>query len=250
MNDIPDIEVEYDDQYNPMVSSPNAPYSLPFYMTRETMIDVEVYKNFLDNAIAQFRHSKFYKNYKGYLMGLGLDHCQIMPNITEENVGSKGIEMNHNFLTIFDIALMITEHVLNTVGYICTFDLIYLLKQEHASNRIPIVMISETVHEMYHQNEEIVFPAQMCFGYWVELLQRYSRGITPRIAQKVINYIDRSINDSDNLNSAAINDLLGLRDSMEGWSRFNEYGDNRRIGIIDVTNYNYQYNNNYPYLEG
>lgn len=44
----------------------------------------------------------------------------------------------------------------------------------------------------------------MCFGYWVELLQRYSRGITPRIAQKVINYIDRSINDSDNLNSAAI----------------------------------------------
>ena len=113
MNDIPDIEVEYDDQYNPMVSSPNAPYSLPFYMTRETMIDVEVYKNFLDNAIAQFRHSKFYKNYKGYLMGLGLDHCQIMPNITEENVGSKGIEMNHNFLTIFDIALMITEHVLN-----------------------------------------------------------------------------------------------------------------------------------------
>lgn len=111
-------------------------------------------------------------------------------------------------------------------------------------------MISETVHEMYHQNEEIVFPAQMCFGYWVELLQRYSRGITPRIAQKVINYIDRSINDSDNLNSAAINDLLGLRDSMEGWSRFNEYGDNRRIGIIDVTNYNYQYNNNYPYLEG
>mgnify|MGYP003375437156 CR=1 FL=1 len=226
MNDIPDIEVEYDDQYNPMVSSPNAPYSLPFYMTRETMIDVEVYKNFLDN------------------------HCQIMPNITEENVGSKGIEMNHNFLTIFDIALMITEHVLNTVGYICTFDLIYLLKQEHAANRIPIVMISETVHEMYHQNEEIVFPAQMCFGYWVELLQRYSRGITPRIAQKVINYIDRSINDSDNLNSAAINDLLGLRDSMEGWSRFNEYGDNRRIGIIDVTNYNYQYNNNYPYLEG
>lgn len=250
MNDIPDIEVEYDDQYNPMVSSPNATYSLPFYMTRETMIDVEVYKNFLDNAIAQFRHSKFYKNYKGYLMGLGLDHCQIMSNITEENVGSRGIEMNHNFLTIFDIALMITEHVLNTVGYICTFDLIYLLKQEHAANRIPIVMISETVHEMYHQNEEIVFPAQMCFGYWVELLQRYSRGITPRIAQKVINYIDRSINDSDNLNSAAINDLLGLRDSMEGWSRFNEYGDNRRIGIIDVTNYNYQYNNNYPYLEG
>ena len=35
MNEIKDIEVEYDDQCNPMLSSPNAPYSLPFYMTKE-----------------------------------------------------------------------------------------------------------------------------------------------------------------------------------------------------------------------
>ena len=250
MNNIPDIEVEYDDQYNPMVNSPNAPYALPFYMTKDTMIDVEVYKAFLDNAISQFRkHGRFYKNYKSYLMELGLDHCQIYSNVNEDNVGSRGIEMNHNFLTIFDIALLITEHVLNTVGYISTFDLIYLLKLEHRENRVPIVMLSETVHEMYHQNEDLVFPAQMCFGYWIELLKRYSRGITPRIAQKVINYIDRSINDNDKLNSIAINDLLGLKQNVEGWSRYNEYADNRRIGVVNVNNnYSQYYTDNY-YLE-
>lgn len=249
MNNIPDIEIEYDDQYNPMINSPNAPYGLPFYMTKDTMADVEVYKAFLDNAISQFRHSKTYKNYKSYLMGLGLDHCQVLSNVTEDNVGAKGIEMNHNFLTLFDIALLITEHVLNTYGYISTFDLIYLLKLEHKENHVPIVMLSETVHEMHHQNEDLVFPAQMCFGYWVELLKRYPRGITLNIAKKVINYINISINDSS-LSTNATNELLGLKENIEGWGRYNEYADNRRIGIVDVTNYNNQYNNYYPYLEG
>lgn len=250
MNDIPDIEIEYDDNYNPMVTSPNAPYGLPFYQTKETMMDVEVYKRFLDNAIAQFRHSKFYKNYKSFLMSLGLDHCQILSNINEENVGARGIEMNHNFLTIFDIALLITEHVLNTVGYISTFDLIYLLKLEHKENRIPIVMLSETVHEIYHQNDDMILPAQMCYGNWIELLQKYNRGITVRIAQKVINYIDRSINESAE-NAAVINDLLGLRENVESWGRFNEYSDNRRIGTISVNapSIGYGYNNNSYYLE-
>lgn len=246
MNNIPDIEVELNDIYNPMVSSPNAPYGIAFYQTRDTMRDVEIYKRFLDNAISQFRHLVFYKNYKGYLMGLGLDHCQVMSNVTEENVGSKGIEMNHNFLTIFDIALMITEHILNTIGYISTFDLIYCLRMEHEANRIPIVMLSETVHQMYHNNEDMVFPAQMCFGYWMELLQKYNRGITPKIATKIINYVDRSI-DNDDLNAKVINDLLGLREKIEGWNRFNEYNDryvNNSMPYID-----YQYNYNQQYLE-
>lgn len=251
MNEFKDIEVEYDERYNPMLSSPNAPYSLPFYMTKETMVDVETYKHFLDNAIAQFRHSKFYKNYKSYLMGLGLDHCQVLSNVNEENVGAKGIEMNHNFLTIFDIALMITEHVLNTTGYISTFILVHLLKEEHEANRIPIVMLSETVHEMYHQNEDMVFPAQMCFGYWVELIQKYNKGITPRIAQKIIDYIDRSVHDSDGMNANTINELLGVRNYVENWSRYNEYGDICRINNTAGIGYNYnQYNYNYPYLEG
>ena len=96
INDIPGITVEYDDSYNPMVISPNAPYGITFYMTRETMLDVEVYKNFLDNAIAGFRHSLVYKTIKSDLIEKGLDHCQVMSNITEEEVGASGLEIVHD----------------------------------------------------------------------------------------------------------------------------------------------------------
>lgn len=240
-----DIIIEYDDRYNPMVSSPNAPYGLPFYQTRDTLIDVETYKSFLDNAIATFRHSAFYKNYKSYLMSLGLDHCQLMSDITENEVGASGIEMNHNFLTIFDIALMITEHIINTIGYISTFDLVYILCEEHKANRIPIVMLSETAHEMYHQNDEMFLPASMCFGNWIELLQRYSKGITIRIAEKVSAYVNRSLNEEVE-NSNVIKELLEVKDYVEGWSMYNECGDNRRIGIVSGTGV---YSDDMQYLE-
>ena len=51
-------------------------------------------------------------------MTLGLDHCQFMSNIDAEMAN---VEMHHNVLTIYDIAIIITEHVINTVGYISTF---------------------------------------------------------------------------------------------------------------------------------
>lgn len=240
INDIPGITIEYDDSYNPMVISPNAPYGITFYMTREILLDVEVYKNFLDNAIAGFRHSNAYTLIKSDLIEQGLDHCQIMGNITEEEVGARGLEMHHNFLTIFDIALLITEHVINTVGIISTFDLMYLLEMEHREHRVPLVMLSETAHQMYHNNEDLIIPASMTTGDWLGLLKRYNKGITMKIAEKVCNFIDESVNNSG-YNSEIINELLSVRDYAESWGRYNEYGDNRKsyISIDDGNQYDY-----------
>ena len=39
-------------------------------------------------------------------MDLGFARCQEMGNITSEDVGDRGIELHHNILNLFDIALM------------------------------------------------------------------------------------------------------------------------------------------------
>ena len=123
--DFPDISVIDGD--NPLIVSPKCAYALPFSQTRESLLDIETYKNFLDNAIARFRHSRTYTNYKSFLMELGMDKCQVHGNITSEMAS---VEMHHNMLTIFDIAIILTEHQLNTVGKITTFDLVELLKKD------------------------------------------------------------------------------------------------------------------------
>lgn len=230
MADIPGMEVVYDMNYNPSVHSPNCSFDLQFYATEESFVDIEFYKRFLDNAISRFRTSRTYKNYKGYLMNLGMNRCQILGNI-DENMAD--IEMHHNFLTIFDIALMITEHTIKTKGYITTFDLVNLLKEEHKNNRIPLVMLTKTVHQLYHQNEDFVIPAQYCFGFWQELLIKYNKGITRDIAYKCLNFIQKSMEIQQiGSNVLLAGNILQLRDDIIDWSGLNEYSTNMRIGGV------------------
>ena len=239
MNKIPDItteqvQIEFSDKYNPSLRSPNIPFEQPFYHTRDTFMDVDVYKAFLDNAISRFRHSKTYTHYKHYLYEIGLDRCQLLGQIDKSMAT---IEMHHNFLNIFDIALLITEDYLNTIGYVSTFDVVQTLKDEHKNNNIPIVMLSKTAHQLFHNSDgNIVIPARMCFGYWLNLLNRHKYGITIDIANKVIRFLKESAEfeqhyiPEDNKSSQ----LLALRDQIESWSYYNEYGDsyNKLIGGV------------------
>jgi hypothetical protein len=174
---------------NPSLRSPNTEFDLLFYQTRETLMDVDVYRNFIKNVLGRFRRSKYYKSYKSYLMSLGMDRCQVMGNITSEDVGERGIELHHNILNLFDIAIMMCEHTLNTVGMISTFDLMQLLIQEHFENNIPIVFLSETMHQMYTNDPNAYIPPEMTFGKWWMLLYKYRYGITLDIAYKVVKYI-------------------------------------------------------------
>lgn len=232
VNEVPDVMVSYDDTYNPTLKSPNSVFEQPFYQTRDTLSDIDYYKHFLENCISRFRHSRTYKNYKHYLYEMGMNHCQLLGNISSDDAD---IEMHHNFLTIFDITLLITEHLLNTNGYVSTFDVVQLLKEEHKNNDIPIVMLSKTAHQLYHNADGIVLPARMCFGYWYELLRKFNRGITIEIASKVANFVQTSIDFEKHYNPEddRVNSLLGVRNEVYNWSIYNEYGDTMKInGVI------------------
>ena len=75
-NPIPGINV-YQENMNPIISGPNSEYAIPFYQTRDSLTDVDAYRQFLKNVESRFRRSETYKNYKSFLMSLGFDHCQV-----------------------------------------------------------------------------------------------------------------------------------------------------------------------------
>lgn len=217
MADFPDIYM--DNEYNPCIQSPNAPYAIFFRQTRETLFgDTEIYKRFIDNAISRFRKTRVYTNYKSYLYELGLTHCAILGNIDKDMAE---LQMHHNGITIFDIAVMIVTHKLITVGSVTTFEVISELRKVHTQNKVPLVMLTTSIHQMTHHNDEFFVPISMTFGYWTELLQDYKYGITYGIAKKLKYWIQISLEHSidENLNA----DLLKLRDEVEKWSEYNEY---------------------------
>lgn len=217
MNEIPGISVSFDNIFNnPTLVSPNSVYTLPFYETRETLFDTESYEAFLHNALSRFRNSETYRHYKAFLMDIGLNRCQFMGNITSDMTT---LEMHHNMLTIFDIAIIITEHILNTVGYISTFDLVMLLKKEHKEHHIQLVMLSKTPHQLYHNNDNFFIHPNMCIGDWMTFLKEYSTGITQDIAYKLVFNINQAIQKQGSDDGG----LLLARDQIMSWNNYNSY---------------------------
>ena len=206
----------------PTIFFKGADSPLQFYQTRETLADMDRYKSFIDNCVRRFRKSRTYKSYKAYLMSMGLDRCQINGNIQD---GMADIEMHHNFLTIFDITTLISQHILNTVGRCTTFDIVALLAEEHKANRIPIVMLSKTAHQLYHEDSNFHINQDQCFGDWVSLLIKYRYGITIFIAQKVIKYIQESQQHNE-LNTLPYYQLQNHVLSWGNWNEYNYYNSN------------------------
>lgn len=219
----------------PAIYFPRCEYPLTFYQTRDTLADMDKYKTFIDNCTHRFRKSRTYKSYKSYLMSMGLDRCQVIGNIQD---GMANIEMHHNFLTIYDITILISQHILNTVGRCTTFDIVALLMQEHRNNNIPIVMLSETVHQLYHDNPDFYIPISMTFGKWWDLLIKYRYGITLDIAYKVVKYIQNCQRNNE-LNTV---EFFKLSDDIKNWGEYNEYNYyNNYCG--NIVNYGYGNNN-------
>lgn len=234
-NEFPDIYTDGNRQ-NPFIKSPNAPYGIYFYATKETLgSDSNMFSSFINSCKANFRHSSTYTNYKSYLYEIGLDRCQMMPNIKAED-GSAKIEMHHNGIDLKDIIIIITNNFLNTCGCCTTFDVITELKRVHKANQVPLVMLSKTAHQLADNDDTFVVPAQMCFGLWQLFLKEHSRGITAGIAKKIYFFIKKSIELEDDRSSSLNQQLLGLREEMKGWVQYNEYG-----GICELNESSYPY---------
>lgn len=214
-NPLPGIET-YQERMNPYLTSPNSTYSIGFYQTRDSLLDIDTYRSFLKNCETRFRHSATYSNYKGFLIGIGMDRCQVHGFINAEMEGVS-IEMHHAILTLFDICLMISEHILNTVGFVSTFDVVQALKEEHKANNVPLVMLSKTPHQLYHNDSSQFFiHPNMCFGKWPVLIEKYKMGLTQDVAFKLLRYLKQAINTE----GTTTGDLLVLRDKIKEWSGY------------------------------
>lgn len=234
-NDFPDI-TSYLNNGNPTLRSPSSVYEISLMQTKESLADIDSYARFINNAISQFRHSRFYKAYKANLMAMGLDHCSYLHNI---NSDMAELEMNHVILTIFDIALMISEHYLNTYGYVSSFHIVGGLREEHKQNRVPIVMMSKTVHQLYHADDLFYVHPNQIFGKWTELIRNYYNGITPEICSKLLYYIRMAMREQGSTD----NELLTLENNIKDWSERN-YGST--IHTIESPNPYYYWNNPNP----
>lgn len=224
-NSFPDIQ-SINISGNPTLVTPNKEDSISLRHTYADLQDIDEYVKFIRNSVKLFRGTEYYKLYKGHLLELGLDRCQVLGNLpvdTDNNDSLVTIEMNHVIITVFDVALIICETILKTYGSITSFELVNLLIKEHAEHRVPLVMMCKSVHQAYHADPLFFVQPNMIFGKWWELLDRYKLGITPEIASKVSYYCKKCQEQSGTFD----NGLLQISRQVQEWGSYNN-------GFIDL----------------
>lgn len=198
---------------NPMIMSSSQPYGIFFAQTRDTLTDSEIYLQFLRSAENRFKSSRFYKAYKCELMNMGLYRDQRHAAITSEMAN---IEMHHNFITLEFMAIMLTEYTLNTKGCITTFELVQLLEEQHKNNRISVVMLSETEHEMHHNNPSDFISLKQCFGNPFEFIEKYISGMTLDICFKLLLHLKQEEQHGKSLDT----NMVRAREEILSWQQY------------------------------
>lgn len=146
---------------NPTLYDPNVGTIAPLMQTPETMIDTELYSQFIHSVENQFRRSKFYREYKAHIYSLGFDYDQMMRGITTEMADQ---ELHHHLPTLKDAAICITEYCLKRYNGVSTFDVIRLLEECHRQNIMGVIILSATNHQNFHNDPSAFISVSQLIG--------------------------------------------------------------------------------------
>lgn len=201
---------------NPTIQADKGYFQLGYFKNRSYFLDTKQFVTFVKGVEKIVRTSDEYKNYIGYLANeIGLNHCMIMPKITGEKAT---VEMHHGpILTLFDYCAIVLDSALARKQKISTFRIAKTVLQEHFENRVQVVMLSKTAHQMVHTGKIFIHPEQ-AWGDLNGFLTEYADGLTREQIETINEYIELSkvqrSTDNGNLGVGVVSDWNKYGHSM------------------------------------
>ncbi|MEI2419062.1 hypothetical protein V6O07_02215 [Arthrospira platensis SPKY2] len=152
-------------------------FVLPFYQNKKTLKSLDNLNKFIKGVERLVRTNSRYDRYKHWLMEeKGLDFCQIHPNIKADDAP---LEMHHGpILTLYDICTIIVNALLER-GYkdLTTFKVAKIVLDEHFEHNLPVVMLCEDCHDIFHSGGYIYINPKQSFGNLKRFLKKWRDGI-------------------------------------------------------------------------
>ncbi len=218
---MPGIIFDRIDSPHPRVDSDNATFYLEYDKTED-------YFSFFDNEVAFYKgcedlvraHEFIRVTYPRYLKEVvGLDTCQIFPNIKDDDRKRVSIEMHHFPLTLFDICEIVTKDLrAKHDKNITTPKVANIVVEEHRQNHCRIIKVNKSAHQKIHDDEIYINYAQG-FGDTIAFLEKYHLGVDKAMRQKINDYLAWSLE-----HDSTDNGVLQLADVMKSWGN-NDFDD-------------------------
>jgi hypothetical protein len=135
----------------------------------------------------EVRNSFEYRGYIQYLKEeLDLTKCALLPNI-DTKITPVSLEFHHFPFTLYDITEVITKSMVHKAKNktVSCFDVAETVVLEHFRNNIGLVPLTETLHQMAHNNA-IIIPINKVNGNYKEFIKRYHPFIESDKVERII----------------------------------------------------------------
>jgi len=132
---------------------------------------------FIKNVERVVRGSLEYKKYIGFLRNnLNLTKCRFLENVDTANLKKTHIEMHHYPFTLYDIVEIVSDKM-DACGQILNeMTVAEEVMRLHFENKIGLVPLTVTVHQLVHQGQLFV-PSTFVHGEYKKFMKEYDEYI-------------------------------------------------------------------------
>lgn len=147
---------------------------MTYYVNLSTDKDKFKFINRLEKMV---RHSLEYKDYINYLKeNVELNKCIFFQKVT--NFGGKkrkvSIEMHHEPFTLYDIVLVVLNKDIESGKEINDLDIADEVMRLHYEDKVGLVPLSKTAHQIIHNSRKLMIPLTMVYGNYAQFIEEYS----------------------------------------------------------------------------
>jgi hypothetical protein len=143
-------------------------YSLAMYVDKQ--MDPKLFIKFIKRVERLVRGNVDYKLYLDYLREeRGLNKCAIFHNVTSQRAE---IQLHHVLSNLYTICITVCNRLLSTEKKVSSFILADEVIRLHLEDKIALVPLSTTVHELVHA-EKIQIPKSQIYGNYAAYYEHH-----------------------------------------------------------------------------
>ena len=202
------------------------PNEIPVYSAQDyDLFDEKSMTKYMKDLERFVRQSLEYKQMVQYLREyMNMRNCAFLPNVTNEYTPKIRIEIHHSPMTLYEICSVIIKKRMSNGESMdieaVAFEVLYV----HYCLMVGLIPLSETVHELVH-NQFIYVPANRVYGYYKAFVQQYHDYIDAELLDK-LNTVEKIAQDQ------VYNDYMQI---LEKKYIAVEMGDNSQLDQLGAT---------------
>lgn len=178
------------------------PETMQYYVNIEKPKDR---KKFIERIEKNVRSSMEYRDYIRFLKEhIGLDSCIFFQNVSSSNKKHVRIELHHEPFTLYDIVSVVVKKFEEEGIPLNDLSIADEVMELHYANKVGLVPLSKTAHEIIHKSNKLMIPLNMVYGSYSEFIEEYE----PYIEDYMFENLEKKIDMTNNLTPESFDAIM------------------------------------------